>query len=143
MLEQTVHAYTPDGRLIYYSTAPRFPRVRKATLPAEAFLGGDGKDVLVRSDLESVGLDVCSLEVPALFTENFDYQYLRPDFLHGILTSDLLGKTIHCSVVDESGPPGQWAVAVSGVRSYDAAACVSLYLLPRDWLSLKSCREQV
>ncbi|CAG8594798.1 10409_t:CDS:2 [Gigaspora rosea] len=38
-------------------------------------------------------IDICSVEVPTLFTENFDDQDIGNDFVHGILTSDLLGKT--------------------------------------------------
>jgi translation initiation factor eIF-2B subunit epsilon len=40
--------------------------------------------------------------VPALFTENFDWQRLRRDFVHGILTSDILGKTIYTHLVSEA-----------------------------------------
>lgn len=40
-------------------------------------------------------------KVPALFTENFDWQQLRKDFVHGILTSDILGKTIYTEIVSE------------------------------------------
>lgn len=43
-------------------------------------------------------------QVPALFTENFDYQFFYPDFVNGILTSDLLGKTICCNIIDEPTP---------------------------------------
>lgn len=54
-----------------------------------------------RNDLVDPYLDICSVEVPALFTENFDWQRLRTDFVHGILTSDILGKTIYTNLVFE------------------------------------------
>ena len=34
--------------------------------------------------------------MPSLFQDNFDYLDIRRDFVHGILTSDLIGQTIHC-----------------------------------------------
>lgn len=62
-----------------------------------------------------------------MFTENFDYQFFYPDFVNGLLTSDLLGKTICCTVL-ESDPASSaagsrapdWAFAVSNTKSYDA-----------------------
>lgn len=65
------------------------------------------------------------MEVPALFVENFDYQNMRPDFINGVLTSDLLGKSISCTVIGESGSIGTtspraqpWAAHVGDVSSY-------------------------
>ena len=61
-----------------------------------------GKDsLIIRSDLSPLGLEMCSPEVLALFTENFDYQSLE-DFYSGITTSDILSYTFSVSVVNES-----------------------------------------
>lgn len=68
-----------------------------------------------RNDLIDCQIDICSADVPALFTENFDYQDIRHDFVHGILTSDILGKTIFCSV-QTSG----YAARVRSLQVYDA-----------------------
>ena len=64
-------------------------------------------------------------QVPALFVENFDYENMRPDFINGVLTSDLLGKTFRCTVVGEKGsipaivPRAQpWAAQVGDLASY-------------------------
>jgi translation initiation factor eIF-2B subunit epsilon len=54
-------------------------------------------------------------KVPALFTENFDYQDIRSDFVHGVLTSDILDKTIYTFILDKS-----YAARVSGLSLYDA-----------------------
>ena len=101
-----------------------FPKRKQASLPKEA-LGG-AKDVRVRIDLESVGVAICSIEVAPLFTENFDYQFFYPDFVNGLLTSDLLGKTICCTVVEPQAGPSDaatrsapWAGVVGNTRSYD------------------------
>lgn len=67
------------------------------------------------------------MEVPALFVENFDYQNMRPDFIDGVLTSDLLGKTMRCTIVGEANSIGTmsarakpWAAHVSDVASYSS-----------------------
>ncbi|KAL8287047.1 hypothetical protein RQP46_004053 [Phenoliferia psychrophenolica] len=126
-----------DDRLLHYEESKRFPRSRQATIPRDALEGC--KEVRTRVDLEAVGVAICSVEVPPLFTENFDYQFVYPDFVNGILTSDLLGKTICCTVIgsprpavpvepSESGasqppPPtsvsSAWAGVVGNTRSYD------------------------
>jgi hypothetical protein len=35
-------------------------------------------------------IDICSPEVLLLFTDNFDYQHLRRDFVKGILSDEVL-----------------------------------------------------
>ncbi|TIB31051.1 hypothetical protein E3P84_03074 [Wallemia ichthyophaga] len=59
-----------------------------------------------------------AVDVLLLFTENFDYQDLRHDFINGILTSDLLGKTIHVHAIEDE--EGGYAARVMDSRSYDA-----------------------
>jgi translation initiation factor eIF-2B subunit epsilon len=50
-----------------------------------------------------------------LFQDNFDYADLRRDFVHGILTSDLLMKNIYCYVAVEG-----YAARVKDTKSYDS-----------------------
>ncbi len=58
-------------------------------------------------------------QVPSLFQDNFDYGDIRRDFVHGILTSDLLMKSIHCYIMKEG-----YAARVADTRSYDAVRLV-------------------
>ena len=51
----------------------------------------------------------------SLFQDNFDYGDIRRDFVHGVLTSDLLMKNIHCYIAKEG-----YAARVQDTRSYDA-----------------------
>lgn len=53
--------------------------------------------------------------MPSLFQDNFDYGDIRRDFVHGVLTSDLLMKNIYCYVAKEG-----YAARVQDTRSYDA-----------------------
>jgi hypothetical protein len=63
--------------------------------------------------------------VPSLFQDNFDYLDLRRDFLHGVLTSDLLMKNIYCYVARDG-----YAARVKDTKSYDSVTYVSFLLLP-------------
>lgn len=70
-----------------------------------------------RTDLVDSGISVCSIDVPALFTENFDYQDMKGDFVKGILESDLLGKRIYCHVLGN-----EYAQRVRNTWMYDAVS---------------------
>lgn len=80
-----------------------------------------------RNDLIDCRIDICTVDVPALFTENFDYESLRDDFVSGILTSDLLGKTIYCHILEEG-----YAARVESFKTYRAVTedIVSRYSYP-------------
>lgn len=72
-------------------------------------------------------------QVPSLFQDNFDYSDIRKDFVHGVLTSDLLQKNIYCYVAKEG-----YAARVKDTRSYDSIrwiihdifACIDVSLFP-------------
>ncbi|ORZ23764.1 translation initiation factor eIF-2B subunit epsilon [Lobosporangium transversale] len=88
---------------------------RRMTMDMEIF--EKHPEIQIRNDLIDCQIDICSVEVPALFTENFDYQDIRADFVHGILTSDLLGKTIHFHEVSDV-----YAARVRSTQMYDAVS---------------------
>ncbi|KAG0295145.1 hypothetical protein BGZ96_012433 [Linnemannia gamsii] len=88
---------------------------RRMTMNMEIF--DKHPEIQLRNDLIDCQVDICSVEVPALFTENFDYQDIRADFVHGILTSDLLGKTIHFHEVSDV-----YAARVRSTQMYDAVS---------------------
>lgn len=118
-----VHVLSSENQLLHYEESRLYPKLKNVSLPREALAGG--KEVKARADLEAVGAVICSIEVPALFTENFDYQCFYPDFVNGILTSDLLGKTICCTLIGENSAEGiqrstEWADVVGNTRSYDS-----------------------
>ncbi|BGP38404.1 translation initiation factor eIF-2B epsilon subunit, GEF [Rhodotorula kratochvilovae] len=116
-----VHSLTTDAQLLHYEQSSLFPKMKTFTVPREALAGG--KDVHTRSDLEAVGAVICSPEVAPLFTENFDYQFFYPDFVNGLLTSDLLGKTICCTILEaEPQRSPSWAGYVTNTKSYDAVS---------------------
>lgn len=97
----------------------------KVALDAE--LLQDHEAVSFRNDLIDCRIDICTIDVPALFTENFDYDHLRSHFVSGILTSDLLGKTIYAHILESN-----YAGRVDSLQTYNAISkdIVSRYTYP-------------
>ncbi|KAF4512068.1 hypothetical protein G6O67_001250 [Ophiocordyceps sinensis] len=70
----------------------------------------------VRSDLIDAQVDICTPEVLALWSESFDYELPRRNFLHGVLKDwELNGKMIYADIVDEG-----YAARASNLQMYDA-----------------------
>lgn len=75
-------------------------------------------EIEVREDLVDPYIDICTPEVLAQWSENFDYQSLRKSFLHGVLKDyELNGKTVHTYILQD-----RYARRVSSLRAYDAVA---------------------
>ena len=71
-----------------------------------------------RYDLLDAGVLVCTPTVLLLFTDNFDYQELRRDFIPGILgQEDILGHTIYLSILES-----EYAVCVGDLHTYAAVS---------------------
>lgn len=102
--EQAIHYLDPTtSQVLHYET--QYPHssqpTKRATLPGELLQFDDKSghaDIDVRTDLIGAGVDICSIDVPPLFSENFDYQSLPLDFIPGILTSDLLDSKIFVEI---------------------------------------------
>ena len=72
-------------------------------------------EIEVRQDLIDPHIDICTADVLAQWSENFDYQNLRQGFLFGVLKDhELNGKTIHTHVVQD-----RYAARVGSLREYD------------------------
>jgi translation initiation factor eIF-2B subunit epsilon len=70
----------------------------------------------VGTDLIDCGIDICTPDVLALWSDGFDYNFPRRDFLHGVLKDyDLNGKTIHTEIVKD-----HYAARVSNPLLYEA-----------------------
>lgn len=61
----------------------------------------------IRYDLMDCQIDICSAAVLALYTENFDWQDSRRDFLKGVLTSEILGVRVATHIVGQHGYVGR------------------------------------
>lgn len=93
------------------------PNTKKpfVSLPSEAL---ESTEIDIRHDLIDCYVDICTPDVPALFTENFDYAHIRGHFVHGILTDhELYGKTIYCHIIKDV-----YAARVRSLQTYDAVS---------------------
>eukprot|EP00898_Chlorokybus_atmophyticus_P000815 jgi/Chlat1/1734/Chrsp13S02153 len=73
--------------------------------------------VEVRYDLQDCYIDICAPEVLYLFTDNFDYQHLRRDFVRGLLSDEIYANKIHVYELSN-----EYAARVHNLRSYDAVS---------------------
>lgn len=114
---------------IHYEPVRGYPATTSIQIPRE--LISKHPDIEIRNDLLDCSIDICSVEVcsfrclpflhssylsfkvPSLFQDNFDYSDIRTDFVHGVLTSDLLMKNIHCYVAKDG-----YAARVKDTRTY-------------------------
>lgn len=70
----------------------------------------------VRSDLIDAHIDICTPEVLALWSESFDYELPRRNFLHGVLKDwELNGKMIYAEIMEDG-----YAARASNLQMYDA-----------------------
>lgn len=97
-------------RCHYYQGIPPLDAKRlSVAIDAELLEDIEG-DLVVRNDLVDCHVDICSPHVPQIFQENFDYQTLRLDFVKGVLSLDLLKKTIYAYITtDYAARVESWA----------------------------------
>ncbi|KAK9452760.1 nucleotide-diphospho-sugar transferase [Dipodascopsis uninucleata] len=103
------------NQCVHYEEIKTRKHMKQVSLDPEIFK--DHTDLAIRNDFIDCHIDICSPDVPALFTENFDYNHIRKDFVHGILTSDILGKTIYAHIVKD-----HYAARVRSLQTYDAVS---------------------
>jgi translation initiation factor eIF-2B subunit epsilon len=104
-----------SNQLLHYEQIESETSHGKISIPTEILATRDA--IQVRYDLADCNIDVCSLEVLALFTENFDYQDMRKDFLNGVLNSEIFGHTIYCNIVEDD-----YVARVRSMHLYDSVS---------------------
>lgn len=111
-----VVAYDPHTkRLLKYMEYDMDSQMRTTKLDASFFSERDA--VEVRSDLMDTNICICAPEVLMLFSDNFDYQNLRRDFVSGVLSEEELGNKLHMYELGDA-----YAARVHNLRSYDAVS---------------------
>ena len=72
----------------------------------------------VRRDLIDCGIDICTPDALALWSDNFDYEAPRRGYLHAVLKDyELNGKTIHTYILED-----QYAARVRNLHAYDSVS---------------------
>ncbi|KAK3077936.1 hypothetical protein LTS18_008866, partial [Coniosporium uncinatum] len=78
----------------------------------------ENQELDVRQDLIDCGIDICTPDVLALWSDNFDFEAPRRGFLFSVLKDyELNGKTIHTHVVSD-----YYAARVRNLQAYDAVS---------------------
>lgn len=101
-------------RCHYYQAIPSAEGKKSSVSIDPELLEDIANDFIIRNDLIDCHVDICLPHVPQIFQENFDYQNLRTDFLRGVLTSDLLKKTIYAYITDDA----EYAARVESWATY-------------------------
>ncbi|KAJ2798316.1 translation initiation factor eIF-2B epsilon subunit, GEF [Coemansia guatemalensis] len=116
--DESVYFIEPSSsRLLALNSHALLPKAKNIVIQPHVIT--DHPEVELRADLTDTNISICSPDVLALFTENFDYHTMRRDFIHGILESDILGKTIYAHVLaGSSSLPGEH----SDTASWDMAS---------------------
>lgn len=91
-----------DNKCLYYEDVPSINGA-KSDISIDPELLEDVDDFVIRNDLIDCHIDICSPIIPAIYQENFDFQHIRKDFLKGILTFDLLKRSIYVYISQDYG----------------------------------------
>ncbi|EPS45439.1 hypothetical protein H072_586 [Dactylellina haptotyla CBS 200.50] len=100
-------------RIFHYEPLKQSPPTESVALPKD--LVKANPKMSLQENLLDCCIDIISFEVPPLFTENFDWQHSRKDFLHGILMDELYGKTVYAHIL-KSGYAGR----IQSLHTYDS-----------------------
>ena len=104
------------GRVLHYdeqaspslpdaNASPKRAKAKLSPLSLDASLFSEHPSVRVRTDLQDCHVDICAPEVLMLFTDNFDYQHLRRDFVCGTLNERELGNNIYAHELARASTP--------------------------------------
>ncbi|PNS21681.1 hypothetical protein CAC42_1535 [Sphaceloma murrayae] len=105
-----------DGRVLAYEQIRGKEGEGRRLELDEDLLGVE--ELCVRTDLIDAGVDICTPDVLALWSDNFDYEVPRRGFLHSVLKDyELNGKKIYVHVEEEN-----YAARVRDMRAYGAVA---------------------
>lgn len=101
------------NRCIYYQDLPLISSQEKGAVQIDPELLESVDEFTIRNDLIDCRIDICTPHVPPIFQDNFDYQSLRTDFVRGVISSDILGKSIYAYITSD------YATRVESWQSYD------------------------
>ncbi|CAN8104757.1 unnamed protein product [Discula destructiva] len=106
---------SPTGRVLHYEEMNPLQSDHYATMDPYVF---EHDDVEIRADLIDPGIDICTPDALALWSESFDYELPRKNFLHGVLKDwELNGKFIYSEIIEEG-----YAARANNLQMYDSIA---------------------
>ncbi|KAI0973828.1 eIF4-gamma/eIF5/eIF2-epsilon [Xylaria arbuscula] len=103
------------NRCLYYEEINPFQAERYVDLDP-TILKNSEAEAEARTDLIDAQIDICTPDVLALWSESFDYESPRANFLQGVLKDwDLNEKMIHTEIVNEG-----YSARATNLQMYDA-----------------------
>ncbi|KAL2138148.1 hypothetical protein VTI28DRAFT_7383 [Corynascus sepedonium] len=109
------------GRCLQYEETHPLQSEHYVNLDPAVFSHGE---IEIRTDLVDCGIDICTPDVLALWSESFDYELPRKNFLHGVLKDwELNGKMLYAEILDDG-----YAARATNLQMYD---CISQDVLER------------
>lgn len=107
---------TKDRCLHYEEIDHHSPESSRLNIDAELIT--THQEIDLRQDLIDCNIDICTPDVLSLWSDSFDYQTPRKQFLYGVLKDyELNGKTIHTHIVKD-----HYAARVRNLKAYDAVS---------------------
>jgi translation initiation factor eIF-2B subunit epsilon len=103
-------------RCLHFEQMPN--RDQTHYLSIDPDLLSDHQELEIRQDLIDCGIDICTPDVLALWSDNFDFQAPRKGFLHSVLKDyELNGKTFHTHIISN-----HYAARVRNLHAYDSVS---------------------
>ncbi|KAF2204941.1 translation initiation factor eIF-2B subunit epsilon [Delitschia confertaspora ATCC 74209] len=103
-------------RCLHFEQMPNKEQTHYLSIDPE--LLSDNQELEIRQDLIDCGIDICTPDVLALWSDNFDFQAPRKGFLHSVLKDyELNGKTIHTHIVTD-----HYAARVRNLHAYNSVS---------------------
>lgn len=103
-------------RCLHFEQMPNREQTHRLSIDPD--LLKEHQEIEIRQDLIDCGIDICTPDVLALWSDNFDFQAPRKGFLHSVLKDyELNGKTIHTHIVSE-----YYAARVRNLNAYDSVS---------------------
>lgn len=103
-------------RCLHFEQMPNREQTHFLSMDPELLSGH--QEIDIRQDLIDCGIDICTPDVLALWSDNFDFQAPRKGFLHSVLKDyELNGKTIHTHIVSD-----HYAARVRNLHAYDSVS---------------------
>jgi len=103
-------------RCLHFEQMPNKEQTHFLTIDPE--LLSSHQEIEIRQDLIDCGIDICTPDVLALWSDNFDFQAPRKGFLHSVLKDyELNGKTIHTHIVTD-----HYAARVRNLHAYNSVS---------------------
>jgi translation initiation factor eIF-2B subunit epsilon len=103
-------------RCLHFEQMPNRDQTHYLSIDPE--LLAEHQELEIRQDLIDCGIDICTPDVLALWSDNFDFQAPRKGFLHSVLKDyELNGKTFHTHIIGD-----HYAARVRNLHAYDSVS---------------------